>query len=126
MKKKFQVSPFKLNKYKIELDETLSLVSIQGPESKNILNKIIPGCNDLKFMNGKKYIFDETNLYLTRSGYTGEDGFEISIKNEDVVQLVEKMIKFGSKMIAPDQKPHLVVPVVPNDLHHLQNWYHRS
>ena len=87
------------DKYEIKLDETLSLVAIQGPEAKVILSKIIPGCNDLKFMNGNNFIFEDTNIYITRSGYTGEDGFEISIKNEKVEDFVEKLIEKGSKMI---------------------------
>jgi len=87
------------NKYKIKLDETLSLVAIQGPDAKNILDKIIPGCNDLKFMNGNNYNFEGSNIYITRSGYTGEDGFEISIKNEKTENFVEKLIEKGSKMI---------------------------
>ena len=87
------------NKYETKLDETLSLVAIQGPEAKIILDKIIPGCNDLKFMNGNNYSFEGSDVYITRSGYTGEDGFEVSIKNEKTESLVEKLIEKGSKMI---------------------------
>ena len=87
------------NKYETKLDETLSLVAIQGPEAKIILDKIIPGCNDLKFMNGNNYSFEGSNIYITRSGYTGEDGFEVSIKNEKTEIFVEKLIEKGSKMI---------------------------
>ena len=87
------------DKYETKLDETLSLVAIQGPEAKVILCKIIPGCDDLKFMNGNNFIFEDSNIYITRSGYTGEDGFEISIKNEKAENFVEKLIEKGSKMI---------------------------
>ena len=41
-------------------------------------------------MTGDYFKFDDENLYITRSGYTGEDGFEISIPNLKV----EKLIKF--------------------------------
>ena len=44
-------------------------------------------------MTGNKFKFDGENLYITRSGYTGEDGFEISISNKKV----EKLINFLKK-----------------------------
>ena len=39
------------------------------------------------------------NIYITRSGYTGEDGFEISIKNNNVEVLVEKLIDNGADLV---------------------------
>jgi|TARA_B100001029_G_scaffold23892_1_gene16539 aminomethyltransferase len=86
-------------KYAMNLDESLSLIAIQGPDAKNVLEKIIPNSNKLRFMNGDKFYFKETEIYITRSGYTGEDGFEISIKNEKVEKFVELLIENGSKLI---------------------------
>ena len=86
-------------KYTMNLDESLSLIAIQGPDAKNVLEKIIPNSNKLRFMNGNKFYFKETEIYITRSGYTGEDGFEISIKNEKVEKFVELLIENGSKLI---------------------------
>jgi aminomethyltransferase len=63
------------------------------------LEKLIPGVSNLKFMTGNNFDYDNENLYITRSGYTGEDGFEISIKNEKAENFVEKLIEKGSKMI---------------------------
>ena len=50
-------------------------------------------------MNGDKFSFNSLDVYVTRSGYTGEDGFEISIENNSVNKLVEKMIELGSNLI---------------------------
>ncbi len=86
-------------KFELTLKDDSSLVAIQGPESKDILEKIIPGVNKLRFMNGNKFNFNAEDTYITRSGYTGEDGFEISIKNNVVIKLVEKMIELGSNLI---------------------------
>ena len=72
---------------------------MQGPEAKNVLNKVIPGCDSLKFMNGNNYVYKNEKVYITRSGYTGEDGFEISIKNSDAETFVESLIENGSKLI---------------------------
>ena len=49
-------------------------------------------------MTGNNFNYDNDNLYITRSGYTGEDGFEISISNKKV----EKLINF---LISNEVKP---------------------
>ena len=87
------------NKYNLNLREDLSLVAIQGPESKDILEKLVEGVSSLKFMNGNKFNYKSINLYITRSGYTGEDGFEISIPNDIVEEFVKKLIELGSNLI---------------------------
>ena len=48
---------------------------------------------------GNNFIFEDTNIYITRSGYTGEDGFEISIENKFVELFVEELLKLGAKLI---------------------------
>ena len=87
------------DKHDLKLDDNLSLIAIQGPEAKIILNKCISGIDKLKFMNGGNFKFKNYEVFVTRSGYTGEDGFEISIKNEKAEDFVEKLIEKGSKMI---------------------------
>jgi len=87
------------NKYDLQLKEDLSLIALQGPEAKNILEKKVEGVSKLKFMNGGNFKFSDINIFITRSGYTGEDGFEISIKNDYAEKFVEEMLSNGSKMI---------------------------
>ena len=87
------------NKYDMILSEELSLVAIQGPKAVKILEKMINGVSNLKFMNGEKFNYLNENVYITRSGYTGEDGFEISIKNKSVEMFVEELIKEGASLI---------------------------
>ena len=87
------------NKYNLQLNEELSLIALQGPEAKDILEKKVEGVSKLKFMNGGNFKFLDINIFITRSGYTGEDGFEISIKNNYAEKFVEEMLSNGSKMI---------------------------
>ena len=87
------------NKYEMVLSEELSLIAIQGPKAVQILEKIINGVSDLKFMNGNRFNYLKENIYITRSGYTGEDGFEISIKNDDAEVFVQKLIDEGASLI---------------------------
>ncbi len=86
-------------KYQINLSDNLSLIAIQGPKAKDVLDSIVPGVTKLKFMNGNQFKYNDLDIYITRSGYTGEDGFEISIDNKIVESFVEKLIEKGSTMI---------------------------
>ena len=85
-----EISKFLSKDHNYYLNTDLSLIALQGPKSVQILEKLTPGVSNLKFMTGENFKLDQENLYITRSGYTGEDGFEISISNKKV----EKLIKF--------------------------------
>ena len=87
------------DKYKMVLDEKRSLIALQGPKSAQILNNIIDGTANLNFMTGNWFIFQEKKIYITRSGYTGEDGFEVSISNELAVRFTKELIEKGAKLI---------------------------
>ena len=87
------------NKYKMVLDEKRSLIAIQGPKSVEILNDVIKGVEDLNFMTGNWFLFNDKKVYITRSGYTGEDGFEISVDNELADKFTRNLIEKGAKLI---------------------------
>jgi len=87
------------NEFKITLHKNLSLIALQGPKSSQILEKIISEVSFLKFMKGNKFSYNGEDIYITRSGYTGEDGFEISISNELVEDLAKKLISQNVKPI---------------------------
>ncbi len=93
------ISELLSNKYKMELDNKRSLIALQGPKSVEILNNIINGVNDLNFMSGNWFKFKEQKVYVTRSGYTGEDGFEVSIINELAEKFTKELIDKGAKLI---------------------------
>ncbi len=84
-----QISKYLSPEHNNYLNSDLSLIALQGPKSVKILEKFIPGVANLKFMNGNNFKFNGVKIYITRSGYTGEDGFEISIPNN----IVENLIK---------------------------------
>ena len=56
-----------------------ALLALQGPQAVNALARLLPGVEKLVFMTGMPAIWNGADLYVTRSGYTGEDGFEISV-----------------------------------------------
>jgi aminomethyltransferase len=56
-----------------------ALLALQGPRAVEVLDKIVPGVSDLGFMQAAPFHWSGQPLWISRSGYTGEDGFEISV-----------------------------------------------
>ena len=61
-----------------------ALLALQGPKAVNALSRLVPGVEKLVFMTGASLNWQGADLFITRSGYTGEDGFEISVHNDHV------------------------------------------
>ena len=94
-----QISKYLKSDHKNYLNSDLSLIALQGPKSVIILEKLISGVSNLKFMNGNNFKFNNEMIYITRSGYTGEDGFEISISNNKVENLIKLFVSNHVKPI---------------------------
>ncbi len=54
-----------------------SLIAVQGPEAEAVVETIIPGAAELSFMSFRTLLHENDDVVVSRSGYTGEDGFEI-------------------------------------------------
>ena len=57
----------------------MALLALQGPQAVTALQRLAPGVEKLVFMTGGRFSIAGCDCFLTRSGYTGEDGFEISV-----------------------------------------------
>src|SRR5256885_17185584 len=55
------------------------LLALQGPQAAAAMERLLPDTAGLVFMTGGYFDWEGAELYITRSGYTGEDGFEISL-----------------------------------------------
>jgi aminomethyltransferase len=56
-----------------------ALLALQGPKAAEVLDRLAPGVEQLGFMTGGAFELGGGTVWISRSGYTGEDGFEISL-----------------------------------------------
>ena len=68
-----------------------ALLALQGPEAGEALASLIPETADLIFMQSGLFTWRGVPLWISRSGYTGEDGFEISVPADSVVLLADAL-----------------------------------
>ena len=71
--------------------EDQALLALQGPKAVDALERLVPGVGDLVFMQARAFDWSGAALWISRSGYTGEDGFEISVPAESVEGLAEAL-----------------------------------
>src|SRR5690606_30540305 len=76
----------------LKILEGQGLLALQGPKAVAALERIVPGVAALKFMTGAAFDWNGTRLYVTRSGYTGEDGCEISVPAEKTEELARALL----------------------------------
>ena len=69
-----------------------ALLALQGPQAVDALARLVPGVEQLVFMTGGAFSWNGGDLYITRSGYTGEDGFEISVHASQAEALARALL----------------------------------
>ena len=84
---------------RVELMPDWALLALQGPQAVDALARLAPGVKKLVFMTGGAFDWNGVQLYATRSGYSGEDGFEISIHQDHADAFARELLK------QPEVKP---------------------
>ena len=69
-----------------------ALLALQGPQAGSVLARLAPGSEKLVFMTGGALSIGGIPVFATRSGYTGEDGFEISVAATDADRLARLLL----------------------------------
>jgi aminomethyltransferase len=71
-----------------------ALVALQGPAASSVLARLAPGegVETMAFMSSRPLLLDGFDVTVSRSGYTGEDGFEISLPAEDAMAFARRLL----------------------------------
>ena len=69
-----------------------ALLALQGPKAANVLESIVPGISELSFMTAGLFEWNGTHLWISRAGYTGEDGFEIALHESKAEKLANALV----------------------------------
>ena len=81
-----------------DLTDSIVLIAVQGPESRAIVAETltVPGLDELKYYAATDGTFGETDVIVARTGYTGEDGYELYIDAPDAAALWQALVAAGS------------------------------
>ncbi|MCO4756917.1 MAG: glycine cleavage system aminomethyltransferase GcvT [Oceanospirillaceae bacterium] len=71
----------------LELLDDRALVAVQGPTAAQAISRLAPEAGEMVFMDSRQMQIDGVDCFVSRSGYTGEDGYEISIPSADADRL---------------------------------------
>ena len=76
----------------IEFYDDLALLALQGPKAAMVLSEFVPSVKEMTFMTAKQTMLNDIDCFITRSGYTGEDGYEISVSAKDAESLASSLL----------------------------------
>lgn len=74
---------------KLKILDDMSLIALQGPKAVDVVSQYLPEAKTMPFMTSLDAPLDGMWCHISRSGYTGEDGYEIAVKHTDVVKMCE-------------------------------------
>ena len=83
----------------VEERDERALLALQGPAAEEALAPLVPGCRGMRFMDVAVAPSEFGELWISRSGYTGEDGFEISVPSEAATALARHLL--AHEAVAP-------------------------
>ena len=78
-----------------DVTSDIAALALQGPDSDKIISGISGNIDNIRFWSGGKRKIAGIDTYITHSGYTGEDGFEIYCRSQDTEQLWQSIMDAG-------------------------------
>ena len=86
-----------------DVSDTIATLAVQGPEARNVLAELSGDVRDLRFFRGAETRFDDVPVTVTRTGYTGDLGYEVWVDAAHAVRLWDLIMDAGA--------PHNLRPV---------------
>lgn len=87
------------NGYDVNIDhcsDRYGQLAVQGPEAEAVVEEVLGlACKELTFYTAKTLMVDEEEIIVSRTGYTGEDGFEIYGSHEFIVKMWNLLMESG-------------------------------
>lgn len=76
----------------VALLDDRALLALQGPKAEEVLANLWPGASEMKFMDVQDVTITGSDCIVSRSGYSGEDGFEISVPADNAEELAKALL----------------------------------
>ncbi|MFV2001497.1 MAG: glycine cleavage system aminomethyltransferase GcvT, partial [Paracoccaceae bacterium] len=76
----------------LEMIGDRALLALQGPQAETVLARLNPAAGDMRFMDCADMELAGASCWVSRSGYTGEDGYEISVPEARAVELARALV----------------------------------
>lgn len=78
----------------VDVIEDRSLLAIQGPKARDVFARMVPDAASMTFMQSLKLEWQGVELWVSCSGYTGEDGYEVSVPNNKAQAFADALLAF--------------------------------
>jgi aminomethyltransferase len=86
----------RLPNLQVHRHDDLALLALQGPQAADVLRDTFQSIDQLAFMHGVSAVICGVDCYISRCGYTGEDGFEISLPMVHAKEVAEHLLQHDS------------------------------
>lgn len=112
----------------LEILHNRCLFALQGPLAEKVMKTILPEAAELAFMSGSGFELNGVEVFITRTGYTGEDGFEISVAEpygQEIMELFldEKDVKLIGLGARDSLRLEAALPLYGQDMDEEMNPY---